>query len=60
MLGKIEGGGRKGHQRMRWLDGVTDSMDIKFEQSLGVGDGQEGLGLAGRLQSIGLQIAGHD
>ena len=60
ILGKIEGGGRKGQQRMRWLDGVTDSMDINFEQSLGVGDGQEGLGLAGRLQSIGLQRAGHD
>ena len=28
MLGKIEGGRRKGHQRMRWLDGITDSMDM--------------------------------
>ena len=27
MLGKIEGGRRKGQQRMRWLDGITDSMD---------------------------------
>ena len=27
MLGKIEGRGRKGQQRMRWLDGITDSMD---------------------------------
>ena len=27
-LGKIEGGRRRGRQRMRWLDGVTDSMDI--------------------------------
>ena len=27
MLGKIEGGRRKGRQRMRWLDGITDSMD---------------------------------
>ena len=27
MLGKIEGGRRRGRQRMRWLDGVTDSMD---------------------------------
>ena len=26
MLGKIEGGGRRGRQRMRWLDGITDSM----------------------------------
>ena len=27
MLGKIEGGRRRGQQRMRWLDGITDSMD---------------------------------
>ena len=28
MLGKIEGRRRKGRQRMRWLDGITDSMDV--------------------------------
>ena len=28
ILGKIEGRGRRGRQRMRWLDGITDSMDI--------------------------------
>ena len=28
MLGKIEGGRRKGQQRMRWLDGIIDSMDM--------------------------------
>ena len=28
MLGKIEGRRRKGQQRMRWLDGITDSMDM--------------------------------
>ena len=28
MLGKIEGRKRKGRQRMRWLDGITDSMDM--------------------------------
>ena len=28
MLGKIEGTRRKGQQRMRWLDGITDSMDM--------------------------------
>ena len=28
MLGRIEGGRRRGHQRMRWLDGITDSMSL--------------------------------
>ena len=28
MMGKIEGKGRRGRERMRWLDGVTDSMDV--------------------------------
>ena len=43
MLGKTEAGRRKGRQRMRWLDGISDSMDIEFEQALGLGDGQGGL-----------------
>ena len=43
MLGKIEGRRRRGQQRVRWLDGITDSMDIEFEQAVGVGDGQGGL-----------------
>ena len=42
MLVKIEDRRRRGQQRMRWLDGITDSMD-KFEQTLGVGDGQRSL-----------------
>ena len=42
MLGKIEGGRRRGRQRMKWLDSITDSMDVS-EQTPGFGVGQGGL-----------------
>ena len=42
MLGKIEGK-RRGRQRMRWLDGITDSMEHQFEQTPGNSEGQGSL-----------------
>ena len=46
MLGKIEGGRRRGKQRMRWLDGINDSMDMSLSNP-GVGDEQGGLACCG-------------
>ena len=47
MLGKIEGKRRRGQQRMRWLNGITDSVDMGFGWTAGVGDGQGGLACCG-------------
>ena len=43
ILGKIEGGRRRGQQRMRWLDVITDSMDMSFGQTPGYNQGQGSL-----------------
>ena len=57
MLGKIEGRRRRGRERMRWLDGITDFIGHESEQALGVGDGQGGLVC---FSPWGSQRAGHD
>ena len=43
MLGKIEGRRRRGRQRIRWLDGITELKGHEFEQTLGDGEGQGSL-----------------
>ena len=55
MLGKIEGG-RRGRQRMRWLDGITDSMDMSLSKLWELVMDRK----AGVLQSMGSQRVRHD
>ena len=43
MLGGVGGRRRRGRQRMRWLDGITNSMDVESQLTPGVGDGQGSL-----------------
>ena len=56
MLGKIEGRRRRGQQRMRWLDGIIDSMNMSLSKLREIVKDRG----AGILQSMGSQRVGHD
>ena len=56
MLRKIEGRRRRGHYRMRWLDGIIDSMDMSLSKLRELVMDRK----AGVLQSMGSQRVGHD
>ena len=55
-LGKIEGKRRRGQQRIRWLNGITDSMDMSLNKLREI----IRTGKAGMLQFMGSQRIGHD
>ena len=55
MLGKFEGGRRRGRQRVRWLDDITDLMDMNLSKLRELVIEKPGV-----LQSMGLQTVGHD
>ena len=60
MLGKTEGGRRRGQQRIRWLDGITDSMDMSLSRFQEPGNGQGSLAYCspwGRRESDWTEIA---